>query len=127
MKLFFVSILALAAPFFGVSCAVVGARENHLPEITYPYSASAERAAFILNGYLLVKVGMSQAEVDEIFPGPDEVNPVYDAVKQGEKIGYSHVYLLKREQKHGSMNERKEHLVRIGFDLNHRVVRIDKW
>jgi len=122
-------ILLLGVLFGCVSCAANDIKNKTTvgPKIIYPYFASAERQLVISNGYLLIEIGMSIKQVNNVLGDPDEVNPTYDVKKRPSKIGYSHVYLLSRERLNGSVNEKNEHLVRVMFNLDDKVVRVDKW
>lgn len=95
---------------------------------TYPFLASEKRAATIRNNYKRVLVGMSPANVKAILGDPDEIRPLYEPViKNGKVIGYTYWYVIRRLVANGSVNDKKEVLVRISLDLDDRVSRVDAW
>lgn len=100
-----------------------------IKEITaYPFVASQQRAAAIRGEYNRVMAGMSPAEVRVILGDPDEIRPLYEPVPKEEKqIGYTYWYVIRRLVRDGSVNEKKESLVRITFGLDNRVSRVDSW
>lgn len=95
--------------------------------IKYPYYVSQEREDRISKGYSLIDEGMNIEEVEKLVGVPDEVNDIFDKNNWNKKIGFSYVYLLQRIVPEGSVSEKKEKLVRVMFDLNGRVIKVDKW
>lgn len=98
-------------------------------EITeYPFIASEERATAIRNNYKHVVVGMTSIDVQRILDDPDEIRPLFEPVAiEGKLIGYTYWYVIRRLTPSGSVDEKKEALVRISFSLEDRVTRIDNW
>lgn len=102
---------------------------NAIKEITtYPFLASEERAASIRSNYKRVAVDMSPADVKAILGDPDEIRPLYEPIiKNGKVIGYTYWYVIRRLVANGSVNDKKEALVRVSFNLSDRASRIDAW
>ena len=97
-------------------------------EITsYPFVATPEHAAAIRSAYRDVRTGMSPSEVVSILGEPDEIRPLLRGIKTGKPIGFSYWYVLRRMRATGSQIEKDESLVRVLFDLESRVNRIDAW
>ena len=97
-------------------------------EFQYPYHASPEREQAILEGSGKVKSGMSVEEVKKILGEPDEVRDLHEPnIKSGKTIGFTYWYLIQRPKEPGSQVEKNEKLVRISFDSNGKVSRVDKW
>lgn len=95
---------------------------------TYPYVATEVRANTIRNGYKRVVISMSREEVKAILGEPDEIFPLHEPViKSGVIIGYSYWYVIRRLIQTGSVNDKKESIVRINFNLDDRVSRVDSW
>lgn len=95
---------------------------------SYPFVATHERAVAIRANYVRVTQGMSPAEVAAVLGEADEVRPLYSPqVKSREIIGYTQWYVIRRLIANGSVNDRRESLVRVSFSLNDRVTRIDAW
>ncbi len=81
--------------------------------------ASEKRKAVVLEHMVKLKKGMSRSEVIELMTYPDEVNLTYKfkyAKAKENVIGFSLVYILRRNAASGSFNEKKEQLLRIHFD-----------
>lgn len=94
----------------------------------YPFLASEERTAVIRSGYKRIVTDMSPTDVKAILGEPDEVRPMYEPViKNGKLIGYTYWYVIRRLVRDGSVNEKKESLVRVSFNLDDRVSRVDGW
>ena len=131
----FLIILTISFVFTSISCygndyelvKEVGVDNNKVQNIRYPYYASKERQERINKGYLLVQEGMGVEDVEYLIGAPDEINDVFDKNNWDKKIGFSYVYLLERIVPHGSVNEKKEKLVRVMFDVENKVIRVDKW
>jgi hypothetical protein len=88
--------------------------------ISYPYIATDKREAVIIDNMNRLEKGMSIYQVVEILTEPDEVNPTYKAVKSksgNNIVGFSVVYILKRAQNTGSVNNKAEKLIRIHFNI----------
>ena len=90
--------------------------------ISYPYVATATRTSQIMTHLEQLKKGMRIHDVIQKMGAPDEVNPTWDARKNGQRTGRSLVYVVKRRVASGSVNERAERLVRIHFDLSDQLV-----
>lgn len=94
----------------------------------YPFAASPERAAAIRANHVRITHGMSPAEVKAILGEADEVLQLYaPRAKSGSVIGYTQWYVIGRLVAHGSAEDKRESLVRVTFDLNDRVTRVDAW
>jgi hypothetical protein len=95
---------------------------------TYPFFASAEREAVIRQNFRRVTVGMSPAEVAAILGRPDEIRAIYQPrIWNPEVTGYSHWYVVRRLMANGSVNDKREALVRISYGLDDRVTHVDAW
>lgn len=130
----FLIILTISFVFTSISCygndyelVKEADVDNKVQNIRYPYYASKERQERINNGYLLVREGMGVKDVEYLIGTPDEINDVFDKNNWDKKIGFSYVYLLERIVPQGSVNEKKEKLVRVMFDVDNKVIRVDKW
>ncbi len=112
---------------------IMGDIELYQKNISYPYKASKERQQIIYNNINKVKVGLSKKEVLEIMTKPDEANLTYKyiKVKTGKEleniVGFSLMYLLKREVERGSVIEKNEQGIRISFDKSGRVIDINDY
>ena len=95
---------------------------------TYPYIATPERAEIIRRGLANISVGMSPAEVATVLGEPDEIYPLYvPRHKHGKVIGYTQWYIIQRLAKNGSVDQKQESLLRLSFDLDDKVSKIDSW
>jgi len=112
-----------------VSCATAAGRDVQEREIkAYPFIANSERAAALRNGYKRIALGMTPLQVAAVLGEPDEIRALYEPnVKNGKLIGYTHWYVIRRMVKTGSEVEKQESLVRVSFELNDRVSKIDAW
>jgi len=112
-----------------VMCGCLGQQsENANCTISYPYVATAARHASILSGLPKVATGITADQVLRLIGEPDEDNPTYDSkdARTAKTKGHSFVYLLERKTNTGSVIERAERLIRIHFDLDNKVVRVDR-
>jgi hypothetical protein len=97
-------------------------------ELQYPYHVSPEREQIILEGFGKVKPGMSAEEAKKILGEPDEVHDLYEPnFKSGKAIGFTYWYLIQRLKKSGSQIEKNEKLVRVSFNPNAKVIKVEKW
>ncbi|MDH5218269.1 MAG: DUF3862 domain-containing protein [Gammaproteobacteria bacterium] len=97
-------------------------------EIQHPYFASPERVKTIQEGYKKIKTGMDINQVKEILGEPDEIKDLYEPkIKTSKIVGFTYWYLIQRIKSTGGQNERNEKLVRISFELNGAVIRVDRW
>jgi len=95
---------------------------------TYPFFASEERAKAIRDNYRRIGAGMSPEEVASLLGAPDEIRVLYEPkIKHPKTIGYTHLYLIRRLVKNGSVNDKQEALVRVSYGLHDRVMRVDAW
>ena len=88
-------------------------------ELSYPYYASEKREKVISDNMNKLEKGMRENQVIELMSSPDEVNLTYKSIKSKSEdnvIGFSMVYLLRRNIETGSVNEKEEKLIRIHFD-----------
>ncbi|MCP4228922.1 MAG: hypothetical protein GY771_02080 [bacterium] len=99
-------------------------------DIDYPYYAPQERRDTIENGCGELRLGMYADELKGTLGEPDEINDTYrpeDKVAKSPKpIGYSYVYLIQRLQAKGSAAEKDEILLRLHFDPEDKLTRIDR-
>ncbi len=59
---------------------------------------------------------------------PDEIRTLHEPkVKNGKIVGYTHWYIIRRLVKNGSAAQKQESLVRVSFDLDDRVSKVDAW
>lgn len=86
--------------------------------IEYPYIASEKRKIAILENMNKLEKGMTKGQVIELMTQPDEANSTYKFKKatSDNVIGFSLVYILKRDVESGGVLEKDEHLIRIHFD-----------
>lgn len=94
-------------------------------KIEYPYSASEEREEVILANMNKLKKGMIKNQVVGLLTAPDEVNLTYrfpNAKSKDNIVGFSLVYVLRRNVESGSVVEKNEKLLRIHFDSSGRLV-----
>lgn len=93
--------------------------------VNYPYSASIERAKVIQDNMNTLKKGMMKKQVIELLTAPDEVNYTYKSIKSISKnniVGFSLVYILRRNKETGSENEKGEKLLRIHFNDSGKLI-----
>ncbi|GGG46700.1 hypothetical protein [Bizionia arctica] len=92
--------------------------------IEYPYQASEKRKMTILNNMNKLEKGMTKAQVIELMTLPDDANLTYDFKKANSDnvIGFSLVYLLRRNIESGSGLEKNEKLLRIHFDNYDKII-----
>ena len=106
------------------------ARNGDGSDIDYPYYAPQERRDNIETGCDELRLGMYAAEVKGILGEPDEINDTYrpeDKVAKSPKPkGYSYVYLIQRLCEKGSVDEKDEILLRLHFDPEDKLTRIDR-
>lgn len=95
---------------------------------TYPYFATDERVERIKNNYKNIKSGMTPEQVKARLGDPDETRPLYEPqIWNAKQIGYTHWFLIQRRTDKGSVNDKDEKLVRVSYDLNWKVTRVDHW
>ena len=71
---------------------------------------------------------MSPRQVQSLLGEPDEIRPLYEPkIWNAKQIGYTHWFLIQRRTDKGSEDAKDEKLVRISYDLNWKVLRIDHW
>jgi len=101
---------------------------NVRAEMNYPYIATSERATLIKNEYKNIKEGDTKRSVVLIMNEPDEIHELYEPIKYKPKvIGKTYWYIVQRISNTGSVNEKKEVIVRVSFDLNDTVTKVDRW
>jgi len=93
--------------------------------LSYPYEADANRVNQIKSGVHKLQVGDELATAITYMGRPDELNATFDKNNWEKRIGYSLVYVIRRDQKHGSVIDKNEALVRIHFNFDDAVTRID--
>jgi hypothetical protein len=112
------------------TCGAVASQQDRFAEkqiASYPFVASPERATTITSYYKMVTSGMTADEV-AVLGEPDEVRMLYaPKPKQGEQIGHTYWYVLRRAKKSGSVDDKDESLVRISFDIDGKVTHVDRW
>lgn len=95
---------------------------------TYPFNASAERAAQTRTRHKELSPGMGLAEVKARLGEPDEVRPAYDPnLRRARLIGHTYWYVVRRLVEHGSEAEMREALVRVRFNLDAKVESVVQW
>lgn len=96
--------------------------------VKYPYYASPERSLLITTNYTEIKTGDSIDKVLKKLPSPDEVHDLYEPkVFRPNIIGKTYWYIIQRKAESGSVNEKDEKLVRVSFNLQEIVTKIDHW
>jgi len=94
----------------------------------YPFYASKQRADQIKGNYKKIQIGMTPQQVKQLLGEPDEIRPFYEPkIYKPKQIGYTHWYLIQRKTDKGSRNDKDEKLVRVFYDLNWIVTRVDHW
>jgi len=87
--------------------------------IDYPYIVSEKRKAVVLENMNKLEKGMTKNQVIELMTYPDEANLTYKfkkAKSEDNVVGFSLVYILRRNVEIGSVIEKNEQLLRIHFD-----------
>lgn len=98
---------------------------NH---IKYPYYASKERTDQIKNNYKKVQKGMSPQQVKLLLGKPDETIASYEPeIRNAKQDGYTQWFIIQRKCENGSVKEKDEKLVRVGYDLQWKVTAVDHW
>jgi len=96
--------------------------------ISYPYFATKERSDQIRNNYESIQLGMTPEQVKVLLGEPDETQPLFEPnIKNAKQVGNTHWFLIQRKTDKGSVNAKDEKLVRISYDLNGKVTRVDHW
>lgn len=94
--------------------------------IDYPYQASEIRKSVILENMNKLEKGMSKDQVVELMTHPDEANLTFKFKKakseEDNVIGFSLVYILRRDAAKGSGIEKNEQLLRIHFDNSGELI-----
>lgn len=125
------SALRLIALFAFLCAGIVHAQDDPFAPrqiATYPFHASAERAALIRARHKDLRPGMALAEVRAVLGEPDEVRPAYDPnVRRARLIGHTYWYVVRRLVEHGSEAEMREALVRVRFNLEGKVESVVAW
>jgi hypothetical protein len=116
-------VILLIISIFSCGCT----KKNTLPHgfLDYPYLAKEDRAEKIRNEIQKLKIGDDLSTAITLMGRPDELNPTFDKRNWDERIGYSLVYVIRRDCEYGSVHEKNEELVRIHFNFNDLVTRID--
>jgi outer membrane protein assembly factor BamE (lipoprotein component of BamABCDE complex) len=71
---------------------------------------------------------MTRTQVVTILGEPEEIRPLYEPkIWNAKRIGTTYWFIIERRKPSGSVNERAEKLVRVAFDLNQLVTRVDHW
>ena len=97
-------------------------------ELSYPYIANDARANLIKTQYETIRLGDSELTVLDKLPNPDETRDLYEPKIYNPKItGKTYFYIIQRMVESGSVNEQNEKLVRVTFNLDGRVTRVDHW
>ena len=96
-------------------------------DMKYPYIASSEKKMRIEKGRKEVLVGMTIEQVKKKIGDPDEIHNLYDKKKSKKRVGYTYWFILQRKVESGSVNEKQEKLVRISFNLDGIVTKVDSW
>lgn len=97
-------------------------------ELSYPYTASAERTKLIKGQFKKIKKGASKVTVLKYLKVPDEILDLYEPKMYKPKvIGETYWYIIQRMFKSGSVNEKNEKLVRVSFNLKGQVIEVTHW
>ncbi len=124
-------VLRLLAWFAFLGASLVSAQDGPFAPrqiATYPFHASAERAAQIRTRHKDVRPGMELAEVRALLGEPDEVRPAHDPnLRRARLIGHTYWYVVRRLVEHGSEAEMREALVRVRFNLEAKVESVVSW
>ena len=126
MKKLWLAICAAMA-LLGGGCGT-GNEPAVVDNIKYPYNAPTEKAYRITQNYQSLKVGMPQTDVQQLLGEPDEKNHLYnnaDHFESRKSDGEVWLYLVQRLKPYGGSYERKEKSVRLEFDLNRKLTRIE--
>ena len=97
--------------------------------MSYPYDASPERRAQIVNGAPKVALGMTPAQVTAILDGPDEVMDLFRRSDvEHAPIGYTYWYIVQRKAApQDSPVDDEQQLIRVCFGLDNAVTSVDYW
>lgn len=95
-------------------------------QIKYPYTADEARKNQIINNLDKLKGTITPNEVIEILSHPDEIRE-YREIKgsHSEIKGFLFFYIIQRLKVSGSDSERKELLVKLHFNLDFKLKRMD--
>jgi hypothetical protein len=97
-------------------------------KIIYPYIADEWRKTVIVNNWHRIGKGMSANQVLTLMGEPDLIELLYEPkVNAKETKGTTSWYLIERLSEHGSVDQRREKVVRISFDQSETVIAIDSW
>ncbi len=90
----------------------------------YPYVAIEKRKIAILENMNKLEKGMTKDHVIKLLTKPDEANLTYNfrKAKSDNIIGFSLVYILRRNAESGSVLEKNEQLIRIHFDNSEKLI-----
>jgi hypothetical protein len=120
-------LLSISISFSLTGCSFINGSGN---DIDYPYYAPQVRRDTIENGCDELRTGMYAADVRGILGEPDEINDTYrpedKLAKNPKPIGYSYVYLIQRLCEKGSVDEKDEKLLRIFFDVEDKLIKVDR-
>ncbi|UDQ97167.1 hypothetical protein AAEX28_08975 [Lentisphaerota bacterium WC36G] len=109
----------------GLILAVSGC-VNSYNRVQTPYKASAERFQQIINAQRVLRVNDTEERVLKIAGEPDEVRNISTSLDStGERVGYAFIYLIQRQSEHGSIIQRGEKNLKIIFNNNNIVTRIE--
>lgn len=92
--------------------------------IEYPYIALEKRKMAILENMNKLEKGMTKDQVIKLLTKPDEANLTYKfkKAKSDNIIGFSLVYILRRNAESGSVLEKNEQLLRIHFGDSEQLI-----
>lgn len=128
MQKMFLMVLGVFAALCFYGCSSGGAGAASSSGINYPYYATEQRKAVIVEGVKRLFVGMPRAEAVKIMGEPDEITQTYqtlDAMQKGQSFGYTYVYLIQRKSALGSIVDRQEKLYKLHFNLNDVLLRVE--
>ncbi len=121
------TVIILIVLVFSADGSTAQSMMENIP-ISYPYDASKERAQQIKDNYEKIQPGMTAQQVKSLLGEPDEIWPLYEPKPlESKQIGYTHWFLIQRRTDKGSEKDKDEKLVRISYDLNWKVLRVDHW
>lgn len=96
-----------------------------IPTIDYPFKLPNNIVDSLKNNSTKLDSGLFYRAVLEIMGAPNEINYTLDKNNWNQVVGFSFVYLINRNQTSGSANDKDEKLIRLLFDSNKCLTRID--
>ena len=94
---------------------------------SYPHNMKTSRVKTIRHGVSGVSVGDSRLDVEKMIGAPDELKHLYAPNSPATQIGYTCWYVIKRDMKSGSVNQKNEDVIRLTYDFSNNLTSIDFW